>query len=71
MMDSRTATLLLRRAVDQGLLDANAIHDIKRASPAERANALLEKLRATGVGADGLAWMVHPMRWFETSMALA
>lgn len=59
MMDSRTATLLLRRAVDQGLLDASAIQDIKRASPAERANALLDKLRATGVGAEGLAWMVQ------------
>jgi serine/threonine protein kinase len=58
-MDSRTATLLLRRAIDQGLLDANSLSDIKRASPAERADALLDKLRATGVGAEGLAWMVH------------
>lgn len=55
MLDARTATLLLRRAVDHGLLDASAMNDIKRASPVERANALLEKLRATGVGAEGLA----------------
>ncbi|HEX3133130.1 MAG TPA: serine/threonine-protein kinase, partial [Planctomycetota bacterium] len=59
MMDARTATLLLRRAVDHGLLDANALEEIKRASPAERATALLNKLRATGVGADGVAWMVQ------------
>ncbi len=58
-MDKRTATLLLRRAVDQGLLDDLALNEIKRASPAERAHTLLEKLRATGVGADGLEWMVR------------
>ena len=57
-MDSRTATLLLRRAIDQGLLGSCAVEGIKRASPAERADALLAALRATGVGSDGVAWMV-------------
>ena len=57
-MDSRTATLLLRRAIDQGLLGSSAVEGIKRASPAERADALLAALRATGVGSDGVAWMV-------------
>ena len=57
-MDSRTATLLLRRAIDQGLLSASVVEGIKRASPAERAESLLAALRATGVGAEGLAWLV-------------